>query len=257
MATTFFCLSYEEWENPFQAKEWSEKSGKEWLMIKHEGELLENGEVKKSHYHTLVRTGNDMTISAFCKNTGLDSRWVRERNNWQETARYMVHESDSAKEEGKIVFPLESLQGNLVEKAKKYILKKRNKKPKCDDDKGIIQILDYIETFDYLTTQALVRWCCQEGLYSVYRRAGRIISDCLVEHNRNCQFTLQDTLYQMRLEQMEKRMTEAEKELEKVYGDFWSKQENPFNGRVIDKDVEFTKSVKDMMKKIKEIEEAS
>ena len=126
MPTTFFVESYPEWNNCFCAKEWAESHDKEWLMIKHYGEVKNDGSPKKEHYHTLIRTGNDMTLSAFSKNIGLDTRWIHEQNNWRETARYMVHESDTAIKEGKKKFPLEELEGNLKVRAIAYIRKKQN-----------------------------------------------------------------------------------------------------------------------------------
>ena len=257
MPTTFFVESYPEWENCFAAKEYAESKGFEWLMIKHYGEVFEDGREKKEHYHTLVRTQNDMSLSAFSKNSGVEQRWIHGQNNWRETARYMVHLSDSAIKEGKKVFDYEELEGPLKGRAISYIKSKVNpgKTQSSDDDKGIIQIMDYIDSFDYLTTAALCRWCCENGLYSTYRRAGRIVADILAEHNRNCQFTLQDTIYQMKLEQMEKRMTKAEKELERAYGDLMERMKNPWTGKYAwEEDSEYADSIALMNQQIKEIE---
>lgn len=256
MPTTFFVESYPEWENCFAAKEYAESKDYEWLMIKHYGEVKEDGSEKKEHYHTLVRTPNDMSVSAFSKNSGVEQRWIRERNNWRETARYMVHLSDSAVREGKKVFDYEELEGPLKDRAIEYIKKKMEpgRVRSSEDDKGILQILDYIDSFDYLPTAALCRWCCENGLYSTYRRAGRIVADILQEHNRHCEFTLKDTIYQMRLEQMEKRMSKAERELEKAYGDLAERMKNPFTGKFVwEEDEEFKESVALMDGQIKEI----
>lgn len=263
MATTFTVETYPEWEMPLGVADWAASKDLEYVYIMHDKDKKDDGEKVKPHYHILVRVPNDMTISAFSKNAGIDHRWIRERNNWRESALYMLHLSKKAKDNpNKFKYPIEALKGNAdtIEKVKKIVARASgNQQLKSgEDDNGIIQILDYIESFDYLTTAALVRWCCANGLYSVYRRAGRIVTDLLAEHNRNCQFTLQDTLYQMKLEQMEKRLSAQEKELQKAFGDMWERQKNPFNGNVawVEKGVS-EESIRQMRKNLDEIQKGA
>lgn len=237
MATTFMIMTYPDRKDSMAAYEWARDKGYEYVYILHDKDCLEDGSKEEPHYQGMVRVPNEMSVSAFSKNTGLDKRWIRERNNYKETALYLLHRSkESMEDERKFKYPLEELKGDdrLIVKIKKLLeyTQGNRQKPAGEDDKGILQILDFIESFDYLSTAVLVRWCCENGLYSVYRRAGRIVADCLAEHNRNCQFTLQDTLYQKRLEMLEKRLSEQEKELERAYGDLWERQKNPFTGNI-------------------------
>lgn len=223
----------------------------------HDKDTGDNGVLKKPHYHVEVRVPGGMSLSAFKKNVGI--RYAEPLKSWEGYCVYLVHADRESKQRGKFQYPIDIIKGTMSEEAIKVINKAlgNNQKKKSEDDKGIIQILEFIESMDYCTTACLVRWCCQNNLYSVYRRAGRIVADLLAEHNRNCQFTLQDTIYQMKLEAMEKRLTVAEKELERAYGDFTTKVTNPFTGKVIaDNDV-YEKSLRDMMKGLEEIQKGA
>lgn len=231
-----------------------EEKGWRYAYILHDKDKNEQGENKKAHYQFLVRTGNGMTLSAFLKNAGV--RYAEVLKSWEGFAVYLIHADEKSKANPyQFQYPENDLRGNMVDDVKRILRNKLEKKQKSksEDDMGIIDILDFIASMDYVTMDCLVRWTCQNGLYSVFRRAGRIVSEVLAEHNRNCQFTLQDTLYQLRLEEMEKRMTKAEKELERAYGDLWTRAENPWTGKVIaDNDI-FDASVRQINSQIKEI----
>lgn len=204
-----------------------------YVYALHDKDLREDGSPKEPHYHIMVRVPGGMTLSAFKKN--VEIRYAEPLKSWEGYCVYLIHADKESKSVGKYQYPVDTLSGNLKEEAIKIINKAlgKNQKSKSEDDKGILEILEFIESMDYCTTACLVRWCCQNDLYSVYRRSGRIVADLLAEHNRNCQFTLQDTIYQMKLEQQEKRMTKLEKELERAYGDLMERMKNPFTGKFI------------------------
>ena len=52
---------------------------------------------------------------------------------------------------------------------------------------------------------------------------------------------------------LEERVTKSEKELEKAYGTFWDRQTNPWTGKTIEEDKQFTNSISEMQKLISEI----
>ena len=224
-----------------------------YVYALHDKDIDELGNAKKAHYHVLVRVPGGMTLSAFKKNVGI--RYAEPLKSWEGYCVYLIHADKESKSRGKYQYTVDCLYGNLKEDAIKVINKilGNNQKRKSEDDKGILEILEFIESMDYVTTACLVRWCCQNDLYSVYRRSGRIVSELLQEHNRNCQFTLQDTIYKMRLDAMEKRMTIAEKELERAYGDFEKRVTNPFTGKVIADNEVYEQSIRELMKNLKEI----
>lgn len=228
--------------------------GYPYVYALHDKDKDDEGNLKKAHYHIEVRVPAGMSLSAFKKNVGI--RYAEPLKSWEGYAVYLLHADSESKSKGKYIYPESVLQGTMVEEVRKVLNKAlgKNQKRKIEDDKGVLDILDFIESMDYLTTACLVRWCCHNNLYSVYRRSGRIVADVLAEHNRNCQFTLQDTLYQMRLEAMEKRLTIAEKELERAYGDFESRVTNPFTGKCISNQEEYSDSIREMMKQLKEFE---
>ena len=224
-----------------------------YVYALHDKDKREDGSLKDPHYHILVRVPGGMTLSAFKKN--VDIRYAEPLKSWEGYCVYLIHADKDSKALGKYQYPIEVLNGNLKEEAVRIINKAlgNNQKKRAEDDKGILEILDFIESVDYLTTACLVRWCCQNNLYSVYRRSGRIVADLLSEHNRNCQFTLQDTIYQMKLEAMEKRLIIAEKELERCYGDFEKRVTNPFTGKCIAENDEYIMSIREMQKGLDEI----
>lgn len=213
LGVVFFIETYPEWDNCDNPVEYAEKEGLEWLRILHHGEVKSDGRLKKWHYHTLIRTKNQSSVSAIAKNIGIDERWVRARDNWKETANYMCHTTKKAIEDGKKVFPMEELEGTLREKAIEYIKKVTggNQTRKEDDNKRVLEILDFIESMDYLGSSVLLRWSVQNNCYSTLRRNSVLIRDCLREHNSNSAGRFQEVYFQARIREIENRLERVER----------------------------------------------
>lgn len=225
----FACEAYLEddnWDYPIKV---ANENGMKFLYAIHDKDIKEDGELKKKHCHILVHLNNAMTMTAIMKKFRV--RYVEAVKDFIAYGVYLTHTDIKSKEEGKFLYGIEVLQGNCIEVIKNRIQKDNRSKKENDND--ILLILDFIDSCDYVSMNVLIRWCCNNNLYGVLRRAGRIITEVLYEHNRNCEYTLKDTLYKIRLDEMEKRMTAAEKELERAYGDLFTRVKNPFDGKIV------------------------
>lgn len=244
---------YQEDNNLDETLEALSRNEYPFVYALHDKDTFEDGSPKKAHYHFEVRVPGGQSLSAFKKTIGV--KYAEPLKSWEGYAVYLIHADEKSKAAGKYSYPVDILQGTMVEDAKRVIAKAlgNKQKSKHEDDKGILQIIDFIESVDYISTAALVRWACQEGLYSVYRRSGRIIADILAEHNRSCEFTLKDTYYRMKLDEMERRVSAAEKELERAYGDLYNRVTNPFNGKSVAENEVYEASIRELNRGIEKI----
>lgn len=209
----FFIETYPEWDNCDAPKDYAIEKGLDWLRILHYGEIKEDGRLKKWHYHTLIRTINQTSTSAIAKNIGIEERWVRVRDNWKETANYMCHTTKKAIADGKKVFHTSELEGSLKDKAIEYITKVTglNQAKSKEDDKSILEILDFIEGSEWISTSNLIRWCVQANVYSTLRRNSVLLANCLREHNNNSTARLNEVFFQARVREFENRLEKVER----------------------------------------------
>lgn len=226
------------------------------------------GDADKTHYHCLIRVPNPMTISAFCKNCeaperqvqGIGRKYADGITDWRSFAVYMPHWDKKSRLLGKHRYNPETIQGNYRNEVIQTILvfKKANYNHAREDEASIVDIVNYIESFSCsLPTSQLVRWCSENGLYSVYRRSSGIIRDVLREHNDSCNITIHESLWELRLQDMEKRVDFAESQLEKAYGDLFERERNPWTGRTPAEDEMYRHTVAELNRRLREIQKGA
>lgn len=215
------------------------------------------GDPEKSHCQTLIRLSSAQTVSAFSKNCGVPENHIRGLNSWRAFAIYLVHRDNDSIAEGKHQYNYSDLHGNYREEVINVLKneKSQNFNKSREDENSIVDIIDYIESFSCsIPTSSLVRWASESGLYSVYRRSAGIIANVLKEHNMSCQHTLQESLWELRIKELEKRLNKAERELELAYGDLHTRVVNPWSGKcIVEKDVEYTQSIRKLNQSVNEI----
>lgn len=222
------------------------------------GELDKPQEWKadKPHCQSIIRVPNGKTVSAFASKMGIDERWVKGLSSYKDYCRYLNHsDEDSLRDPRKVCYPTDRIMGSMadvvIEEIEHHVT--RNQARSMEDDTNILKILDFVEEWDYLPMSTLVRWCCEAGLYSTMRRASGIIRDVVYEHNKSAQHTVAESLLMAKVRILEERVTKSEKELERAYGDFWNRNTNPWTGKTIEEDKQFTNSISEMQRLISEI----
>lgn len=73
------------------------KSYKNYAFIKHDKDINVKGEIKKTHYHCIVKVDNATTISAISKKIGIPDNYVKNVRNERSMVRYLVHIDDKDK----------------------------------------------------------------------------------------------------------------------------------------------------------------
>lgn len=208
----------------------------------------------KVHCQSIIRVPNAKTVSAFSAKMGIDARWVQGLSSYKEFCCYINHsDADSIRDPRKVCYPTDRIKGSLAQAVVSEIENHtgRNMARSKEDDINILEIIKFIEQWDYLPMSTLVRWACETGYYSTLRRASSIVRDILREHNNAAQHTVAESLLQIKVNLLEERVTKQEKELERAYGDLWDRVKNPFNGNAFD-DARFSSSVSEMMRQIDE-----
>lgn len=223
------------------------------------GELDKPEEWKpdKPHCQSIIRVPNAKTVSAFAKKMGIEERWVKGLSSYQDYCRYINHsDEDSLKDPRKVCYPTDKIQGSMAEDVIKEIENHvtRNQARSKEDDTNILKILDFIEQFDYLPMTVLIRWCCESGYYSTLRRASGLIRDCVFEHNKSAQSTVQESILNIKVKMLEEKMTKQQKVLEAQYANLWERAKNPFTGKLWEDTPEYKESIAKMNYLLSEIE---
>lgn len=151
------------------------KRNYDYAFILHDKDCDENGEVKKEHWHVVLRFKQAVWNTAIAKEIGLTENYIQQARNFENTLQYLMHYNDSDKYQ----YPLDDVQGPL----KKRLAESISKQEKSEGEK-VIEIIDYITKSEKrLTVTQLSRYCAENGLWSEFRRAGAILIKVLEEHN--------------------------------------------------------------------------
>lgn len=137
-----------------------------------EGQYVE-GEVKKAHYHVIVKFKNAVWASSLCESLNLTLRQFEKTGDFDRSARYLVHADSSDKAE----YEVDELEGNLVPAVKKALAD-------VDENVRVLGLLDLIRNEEYLSMERLIILACENGLYAELRRMGGLVRTLLHEHNQ-------------------------------------------------------------------------
>lgn len=132
------------------------------------------GELKKKHFHFVVKFPNPRYKSGVAKSLDIEERFVDVTKNFKQSARYLLHFGD----DDKYQYEPDKLVGRL----KPDVLKLLEDKPSETQQASLIA--DYIASYDGILKKTdLFYWCCNNGFYSSYRRGYSLFLDLLYEHN--------------------------------------------------------------------------
>lgn len=133
------------------------------------------GELKKAHYHVVIRTPNGTWRSALCKDLGIEEKFCERPRSFESALQYLIHYNDTEKG----VYPIEEVFGTLVTKLKESI----NKIEKSEGEK-VVELIQFIEEREgYIRVTDFATYCAKNGYWSEFRRSGAIFCKMLEEHN--------------------------------------------------------------------------
>lgn len=133
------------------------------------------GELKKAHYHIVVRTKNATWNTALVKDLGIEEKFCEQAKNIDRALQYLIHYNESEKTQYLIDETFGSLQTRLKESI--------TKEEKSEGEK-VVELLDYIESNpDKITIRNFASYCAHNGYWAEFRRSATIFIKIIEEHN--------------------------------------------------------------------------
>lgn len=147
----------------------------DYALILHDRDKLENGEMKKSHYHVVVRFTQARWASAICKELGIEENYIEKARSFPNALMYLVHFNDSDKEQ----YGIDEVKGTLQSRLKQEV----SKIDKTEGEK-VLELIDYIDSIaEPIPYNELIRYCADNGYFSELRRSAVLWVKALEEHN--------------------------------------------------------------------------
>ena len=167
-------LLYPDCEEHVRALKLIERSY-DYAYILHDKDKMENGDMKKPHYHVVLRFPNQVWSSKVCKDLGIQENYIEKHRSFPNALMYLIHYNDSDKAQ----YSVDDVKGSL----KTRLIQEISKVDKTESEK-IIELLDYIESLAQpITIISFMRYCASMGYWSEYRRSGAIFMRAIDEHN--------------------------------------------------------------------------
>lgn len=171
----FTLILYPEDKTHMEALEKIQKNY-DCAFILHNKDVTEDGEIKKEHYHCVLRVGaNPRWRSAVAEELKLSLSHI-EGCNLEKQLRYLIHFDNPDKYQ----YDIEEVKGNLKKRVKESI-----NKDKMTEVEKVGKIIEYIENSKKkIRISEISLWCNENGLWGAFRRSQIIFLKMIEETNR-------------------------------------------------------------------------
>ena len=171
---THLLMLYPEDSTHMEALTKIEKSY-DYAYILHDKDCTDAGEVKKAHYHVVLRFPNQTWSSAVAKDLGIAENYMEEPRSFDNALMYLIHFNDTDKYQ----YSIDEVKGTL----KKRLKEKINGVDKTEGEK-VYELIDYIEQQQgTIRVTAFAKYCANNGYWAEFRRSGMIFCKMIEEHN--------------------------------------------------------------------------
>lgn len=170
----FALLLYEEDESHKKAIQYI-KNNYDYAMILHNQDCTEDGEIKKEHYHVVIRFRNARTIRCVFMELGIEPNYIQVCRSFDGAVRYLIHKDDV----DKFQYSATEIQTNIIQSVNKALC------DKAEEDDIVPLILAFIESSGKLSVTELCTYCVNNGFWSAYRRGASVFHLVLQEHNKS------------------------------------------------------------------------
>lgn len=153
------------------------KANYDYLMINHDRDVDNEGNIKKEHVHCIVRLGsNPRWNTAVCEELGIKANYSRQIRNLDKACLYLIHFN----EPDKFHYDISDLSGTFVNRVIQLI----NNEDKLEGEK-VVELIEFIENSEgYINMTDFSKYCALNGKWDVFRRSGVIFCKMLEEHNQ-------------------------------------------------------------------------
>lgn len=170
-----YCMVlYPEDERHAQAVEKLSIGGYNYALVLHDRDVDDNGELKKPHWHIVVKFKNAVWNTSVAEQLGITVNYIESCKSLDSALLYLVHFGHDDKEQ----YELEEVKGPLSVALAGLL---------ADDDESVraLNIYEMIANSPGIVTytEIFVR-VCKAGLYGDFRRMGSGVVTLIAEHNR-------------------------------------------------------------------------
>lgn len=188
-ARTFELMIYPDNQNHVDALSYIKKNFDEYCYILHDKDKLDDGTLKKAHWHIVLRFKNAIWNTALAKQLGIEEKWIQDIKNFDRCLEYLVHFNEPTKHQ----YAVDDVHG-ILRKRLEFNL---NKGEKSLEEK-VDNILDYISQQEQrITITQMVRYVNSNDLYSTFRQGFAMYSRIIEEHNYNISKLENDAYYNL------------------------------------------------------------
>lgn len=169
----FNLLLYPEDESHMEALDIIRKNY-DYCAILHDHDLDEAGELKKAHYHVVLRCGNAVWNTALASQLAIPENYIQKAGNVKNSVLYLIHYNNPEKMQ---------YEPSAVEGSMRHLLVKYVQDDQKDESEKVSDILSWLDGQGYVTLRMLSEYCATVGLWSEFRRSAIIFIKLLEEHN--------------------------------------------------------------------------
>lgn len=135
------------------------------------------GELKKEHWHVVVRFSQARWSSSICKDLCIEENYIEDVKRFDNAIQYLIHYNDSDKAQ----YSINEVKGNL----KQRLIESINKNEKNEGEK-VVELINYIDSQNHkISIKAFANYCASQGYWSEFRRSASIFIRMIDEHNNN------------------------------------------------------------------------
>ncbi len=169
-------IIYEDDEN-FDNQLFNLAQEKEACWIRHDQDVKEDGELKKPHYHFVIKLKNPCTLSALAKRLEVNENMLEYVKNVNSSLKYLIHYGDDNKFQ---YDPRDVSSNSDVFKNRFLDLVTKDIK---ESDK-VLSIYEFINGVKKpINVNMLFKYVQKHNLWDAYRRNYAIIKDLTYQHN--------------------------------------------------------------------------
>ena len=186
---SFMLLLYDEDETHRKAMD-KIKSSYDYACILHDkdvyeedevdsntGELIHRkGDLKKPHYHFVVRFNNQRWNTALAEELGITQNYIMQPDSFDRALAYLVHHFEPEKYQ----YPIEEVSGPL----KFRLIQVINHDNKTESER-VLEILEIIDNSDSdIQFSVFCKYMAKMGYWSDFRRSASLFMRYIDEHNK-------------------------------------------------------------------------
>lgn len=181
---TFDLLLYEEDETHRACLE-KLASGYKYIAILHdrdrwsEEETLPDGvqvgDLKKPHWHVIVRFPQSRWNTALAKEFGIAENYIQKCNSYEGSLLYLVHHGLP----NKFQYSIEDCKGTLIKDLEKAL------DTECDIDEKISDVLDILDDNEFWTMRSFLEEAVRRKRGGMALRMAGLLGTIINEHNRH------------------------------------------------------------------------